>query len=123
MEENFLNKISDIFNQVIKGDTEDYAEKIDNEMNQLNFTELKLIKEKNLSELTESDFEIIGLEKIKHSDFENIYQYRDLNHIKKYITVTDNCFELREFMLEKTKDIFSTEQLLDELLIKWRLKM
>lgn len=123
MQEEFKNQIEEIYSDIVKGRTDGYQELVNSEINNLNFQLLQKLIAKPLSELTEEDLITIGLERTSDKNFKLIYNYRDLNNVKKYITITDTCFELREFMLEKTKDIHTTEELLDELLIKWKLKM
>jgi len=43
--------------------------------------------------------------------------------LKKYFLKAYGVFELRGYMLKKEKEINSTQELIDEAFLKWRLKM
>jgi len=102
---------------------QDYNEKVEHLIDRLDFNKLAEIKRKELRSLTDDDLSFIGFDKIKHEEIENLYSFEDLDHIKVYVNRVDDIFELREYMLRKVKDIMTTDQLLDETLTKWKLKM
>jgi hypothetical protein len=100
-----------------------YDEKRTHLIDTLDFNKLAEIKKKTLIELTEEDLVFIGFQKITHEDLDNLYCFEDLGHLKVYVNRVPNGFELRGYMLRKTKDITTTSELLDETLTKWKLKI
>ncbi len=100
-----------------------YDEKQKEHLEDLDFKRLGEIRSKELKDLTEEDLFAIGFRKAEHDEIENLYYYADLNGLKVYIDRDGESVSLRGFMLRKIKDIRSTEELLDETLTKWRLKM
>jgi len=98
-------------------------EKVERYLETFDIKSLERVKKKQLSELTEEDLLVIGLEKFQHEDFDEIYSCRDFSHLKKYISKAYGVFELRGYLLKKEKGITSTQELIDEAFLKWRLKM
>ncbi len=78
---------------------------------------------KELNSLTEDDLESIGFQKTQHEEIEDLYAFEDLTHLKIYVNRIGNKFELRGLMLRKEKDIYTTNELLEETLLKWKLKI
>jgi hypothetical protein len=101
----------------------DYEERTAQLIEHLDFNKLSEIKSKRLQDLTEEDLQVIGLCPITHEEINNLYCYTDLNAVKVYLSREGDTFELRGYRLRKEKDIFTTEELLDETLIKWKLKI
>ena len=101
----------------------DYSERAEQLMSHLDLKKLSEIKSKRLQELTDEDLEAIGLCSIAHDEIDNLYFYTDLNAVKIYLNRVGDKFELRGYQLRKLKDILTTEELLDETLTKWKLKM
>lgn len=103
--------------------TRNYEDRSSQYLDKLDFAALEAIKAKKLRELTDEDLSKIGFTKVNHDEFEEFFSYEDLNGLKLYVNRVGDGFELRGFMLRKEKDINSTEELLEETLTKWRLKM
>lgn len=101
----------------------DYSEKQKEYLGNLDFEKLAEIRSKDLKDLTEADLLAIGFLKAEHDEIENLYCYADLNGIKVYIEREGHSIALLGYQLGKIKDIYSTAELLDETLTKWRLKM
>lgn len=101
----------------------EYPEMATEFMKNLDFKKFGELKKKSLVELTEADLEFIGLEKAYDDRLPELYNYRDLNGIKIYLNKLKNFFELRGFELKKTGEIHSTTELLEETLLKWKLKI
>ena len=101
----------------------DYSERAEQLMIHMDLKKLSEIKGKQLQELTGEDLEAIGLCSIVHDEIDILYCYLDLNAVKIYLNRVGDKFELRGYQLRKLKDILTTEELLDETLTKWKLKM
>jgi hypothetical protein len=101
----------------------DYAERATQLMGRLDFNKLSEIRNKRLQDLTDEDLGVIGLCPITHDEIINLYCYTDLDAVKVYLNRVGDTFELRGYRLRKEKDILTTEELLDETLTKWKLKI
>ncbi len=100
-----------------------YEEKSKHLIDTLDFNKLAEIKKKELKDLTNDDMEFMGFNKQPHEEIKELYGFEDLDHVKVYVNRVGDKFELRGYMLRKTKDILSTSELFDETLTKWKLKM
>jgi len=98
-------------------------EKVQRYLETFDMKSLERVKKKQLSELTDEDLLVIGLEKFQHEEYEEIYSCRDFFHLKKYFTKDYGVFEMRGYMLMKEKEITTTQQLIEEAFLKWRLKL
>ena len=83
----------------------------------------KDIQKKQLSEVDDDDLTFLGFVKVEHKDFANLYHYKDFDLIKKYFIKEGDEFEMRGFRLDKEKNINSVQELIDNYLIYWRLKI
>lgn len=91
----------------------------------INVEYFKKIQEKSLSEIYDDDLVFLGFERVLHKDFMFLYGYQDFDNIKKYVTfnLEKDKYEMRGHNLSKEKDINSTQQLIDNFLINWKLKI
>jgi hypothetical protein len=90
-------------------------------LQQMDLKKLEVLKTKELSELTDEDLKIIGLEKVEHEDFDQFYFCQNCNYLKIYFNKVGNYFELRGYQLIKQRDILTTRELIEEAVIKWQL--
>jgi hypothetical protein len=118
-EKNDMTEDDDSFDRYFR----DYSEKQKEYLDKLDFEKLAEIRSKDLKDLTEGDLLAIGFQKVDHDEIENLYCYADLNGIKVYIEREGQSAALLGYQLRKIKDLYSTVELLDETLTKWRLKM
>ena len=100
-----------------------HDEKVQRYLENFDLKSLEIIKNKALLDLTDEDLVVIGLEKIHHEEYEELYCCRNFDHVKIYFSKSHGIFELRGYMLKKEKEITTTEELIDEALLIWRLKM
>jgi hypothetical protein len=100
-----------------------YREKADELLKALDFAKIEEVRKKELKDLTEEDLVAVGFTRITHDEIDNIYSFEDLDHVKIYVNKVADKFELRGYMLRKTKDILTTAELFDETLSKWKLNM
>ncbi len=112
-------KFEDVFGNFELG----HDEKVQLYLDSFDLKSLEKIRKTPLSDLTDDDLLIIGLEKIEHDEFEEIYCCRDFNHVKMYFSKVNGIFELRGYLLKKEKEISTTQELIDEAFLTWRLKM
>jgi hypothetical protein len=90
-------------------------------LHQIDLRKLEVLKTKELSELTDDDLKIIGLEKFEHQDFDHFYFCQNCNYLKIYFNKDGSKFELRGYQLKKLRDILTTRELIEEAVIKWQL--
>jgi hypothetical protein len=90
-------------------------------LNELDLKKLDEIKKKELSDLTDEDLKIIGLEKVEHEDFDHFYFCQNCNYLKIYFNKVGSKFELRGYQLKKLRDILTTRELIEEAVLKWQL--
>jgi hypothetical protein len=100
-----------------------YGKKADALIKELDFDTLSALGKKELCDLTEDDLFALGFEHSQNEDFDRLYFNEDLEHMKIYLSIENGSYELRGYMLRKLRDIHTTEELIHETLIKWRLKM
>ena len=102
---------------------QEYQIKAEKHLNSLDFERLEKIKHMSISEISEDDLIYIGFSRISHEDFEILYEYRDFDNIKIYFNRLPDRFELLAYRLEKQKDIYTVKELLDNTLLRWKLKL
>jgi hypothetical protein len=102
-------------------DYKDRAQKLLNENIDLN--KLSEVTKKTIDTLTEDDLASIGCERQHHEEFKELYAIENLDHVKIYLTREDGQYDLRGYRLRLIKPINSTHELIEEVLIKWKLKM
>jgi hypothetical protein len=98
-----------------------YEAKAEKLLQTLDLKKLEELKSKKLTDLTDADLEVIGLNKAKHEEFENFYFCQNGNYLKIYFNKEGDKYELRGFQLMKQKDILTTAELIEEAVIKWQL--
>jgi hypothetical protein len=64
----------------------------------------------------------IGFIKQADPDFEELYSIENLDHLKMYLTKENGKYELRGYRPRFIKTIDPAEELIHEVLIKWKLK-
>lgn len=89
----------------------------------INIRRFRDLQNKQLSEIDDNDLTFLGFVKVENKDIANLYNYKDYDYIKKYFNKVDDKFEMRGFRLEKEKDINSIQELIDNSLINWKLKI
>jgi hypothetical protein len=100
-----------------------YEDRAQKEINSVDFGALSIIRKKELGSLTEEDFSKIGLNRQKDTNFGELYAVENLDHLKRYLTKEDGRYYFRGFQLSLIKEIVSTEELIKEALIEWKLKL
>lgn len=101
----------------------EYQKKAEEFINNLDFARLESIKAKSITEISEEDLVYIGFERILHEDYDVLYNYRNFDNIKIYLHRLPDKFELLGYRLKKEKDINTVQELLDNTLLKWKLKL
>jgi hypothetical protein len=102
---------------------QEYQIKAEKHLNNLDFERLEKIKHMSIFEISEDDLIYLGFERISHEDFEILYNYSDFDDIKIYFNRLPDRFELLAYRLEKQKDIYTVQELLDNTLLRWKLKL
>ena len=103
------------------GDYKERVQKILNEKIDLN--KLSEVAKEPLDTLTEDDLAAIGCKRQYDEEFQELYAIENLDHLKLYVTRENGRYNLRGYMLRLIKPINSTQELIEEALIKWKLKM
>ncbi|MFK7936874.1 MAG: hypothetical protein AB8G22_25395 [Saprospiraceae bacterium] len=106
-----------------KEQQDEYKRKAEEHINKLDFNRLQEIKTKKLSKINQDDLEFIGFKRQQSEDFDEFYCYQNFDLSKIYFNRKGEKFELRGFRLKKEKDILTTEELLENSLINWKLRM
>lgn len=99
-----------------------YKEKAEALLEVIDFKKLEVIKSKALMDLTDEELKIIGLEKVENDEYEHFYSCKNCDALKIYFNKSDDRFEMRGYQLIKHKDIFTTNELIEEAVIKWQLR-
>jgi hypothetical protein len=103
---------------------DDYKDRVQKLLNEkIDMVKLSAISKKAIDTLTEDDLTVIGCKRQQDEDFEDLYAIENLDNLKIYITREDGQYNLRGYMLRLIKPINSTQELIEEVLIKWKLKM
>jgi len=103
------------------GDYKDRVQKLLNE--NIDLSKLSEVAKKPIDSLTEDDLAAIGCKKQYDEEFQELYAIENLDHLKLYVTREDGRYNLRGYMLRLIKPITTTSELIEEALIKWKLKM
>jgi hypothetical protein len=103
------------------GDYKERVQKILNEEMDLN--KLSEVAKRPLDTLTADDLATIGFKSQYDEEFPELYAIENLDHLKLYLTREDGRYNLRGYMLRLIKPITTTSELIEEALIKWKLKM
>jgi len=106
-----------------KKQQEEYKEKAEEYINKLDFERLQKIKGKKLVDVTQDDLEFIGFRRQYTEQFKEFYCFLNFDSTKIYFNRNGEKFEMRGFNLIKEKDILTTEELLENSLINWKLRM
>ena len=101
----------------------DYKQRSQETLNELDLQKLSEISKKPLSALEPHDLLAIGFRKQSDPEFPELFSIENLDMLKLYVTKEDGMFNLRGFKLRLIKPITSTEELIKETLIDWKLKM
>jgi hypothetical protein len=101
----------------------DYRLRSDEAINKIDFNKMAEVASKELSELTREDLEAIGFQKQYDNDFETLYAMENLDRLKLYLTIEDHVYNLRGYQLRLIKEIKSTNELIRETLLEWKLKL
>lgn len=92
-------------------------------LNKIDLNALSVIQKKELKDLTIEDLNSIGFAKQPAPEYEELYAIENLDHLKLYLTKENGAYYLRGFQLKLIKQITSTNELIAEALINWKLKM
>jgi hypothetical protein len=92
-------------------------------LNDLDFNALSIVRSKSLEDLTPEDLNTIGFVRQAASEYEELYAIENLDHLKLYLTKEEGEYYYRGYQLRLIKQITSTEELITEALINWKLKM
>jgi hypothetical protein len=103
------------------GDYKARAQKILNE--EIDLKKLSEIAQKPIDTLTADDLAIIGCKMQSDEEFAEFYSIENFDHLKLYLTKEDGQYNLRGYLLRLIKPITTTPELIEEVLIKWKLKM
>jgi len=103
------------------GDYKERAQKLLNEKIDLN--KLSEVAKKPLDTLTADDLARIGFKSQHDEEFPELYAIENLDHLKLYLTREGDLYNLRGYMLRLIKQINTTQELIEEAFIKWKLKM
>jgi len=102
----------------------DYKERAQKKLNEeLDLRKLSGIAQKPIDTLTADDLVVIGYKRQYNDEFAELYAIENLDHLKLYLTKEDGIYNLRGYMLRLIKPISTTHELIQEALIKWKLKM
>ena len=101
----------------------EYQRQAEEYMDSLDFKRLESIKSKDIVGITEDDLIFIGFERIKEDNFDILYNYRDFDNIKIYFHRLPDRFEQLGYRLLKERDIYTVQELLDNSLLRWKLKI
>lgn len=102
----------------------DYKDRVQTLLNEkIDLPQLSAISKKSLDSLTAEDLTIIGCKSQQNEDFQELYAIENLDSLKIYLTKEDGQYNLRGYMLRLIKPINSTKELIEEVLIKWKLRM
>jgi hypothetical protein len=92
-------------------------------LDDLDYKMLAAISNKKLEDLTTNDFRAIGFVRQTACEYEELYAIENLDHLKMYLTKENDHFYYRGYRLCMIKRILSTEELITEALLHWKLKM
>ncbi len=102
----------------------EYKERVQQILNEeIDLKKLSEIAQKPIDTLTVDDLATIGCKRQFDDEFSELYAIENLDHLKLYITREDGQFHLRGYLLRLIKPITTTPELIEEILIKWKLKM
>lgn len=102
----------------------DYKERVQEILNEeIDLKKLSEVAQKPIDTLTADDLATIGCKRQYDDEFPELYAIENLDHLKLYITKEDGQYNLRGYMLRLIKPITTTSELIEEVLIKWKLKM
>ena len=91
--------------------------------NKIDLQQSTAVKQKLLHELTADDLREVGFLQQHDPRFDPLYAIQNLDSLKIYLTIENGQYNLRGFQLRLLKEVFSTDELIHEALINWRLKM
>jgi hypothetical protein len=66
---------------------------------------------------------LIGFARQLSPEYEELYAIENFDHLKLYLTKENGLYCYRGYQLRLIKTIHSTEELITEALINWKLKM
>jgi hypothetical protein len=102
----------------------DYKERVQTILDgEVDLNKLAEVSKKPIDTLTKDDLATIGFNKQYNEEFPELYAIENLDHIKLYLTKEEGLYNLRGYMLRLIKQINTTSELIEEALIKWKLKM
>ena len=102
----------------------DYKERVQKILNkEMDLNKLSEVAKRPLDTLTADDLATIGFKSQYDEEFPELYAIENLDHLKLYLTREDGRYNLRGYMLRLIKPITTTTELIEEALIKWKLKM
>ena len=102
----------------------DYKERVQKLLNEeTDLKKLSEVAQKPIDTLTADELAIIGCKMQSNEEFAEFYSIENLDHLKLYLTREDGQYNLRGYMLRLIKPITTTPELIEEVLIKWKLKM
>lgn len=100
-----------------------YDQRAQKSLNDLDFNALSIVRKKILVDLTPEDLNTIGFVRQAAPEYEELYAIENLDHLKLYLTKEKEQYYYRGYQLRLIKQITSTEELITEALINWKLKM
>jgi len=102
----------------------DYKERVQKLLiEEIDLKKLSEIAKKSIDTLAADDLAMIGCKMQSNEEFPALYSIENLDHLKLHLTKDDGQYNLRGYMLRLIKPIATTPNLIEEILIKWKLKM